>query len=80
MAWNLNPDVPPDARFITPPVGLPLAVITTGTIFNVFSVLFAGIRTYVRWTDRVFGLDDGLMVAGAVSTRLKFWRLAESHR
>ncbi|CRK24752.1 hypothetical protein BN1723_013378 [Verticillium longisporum] len=59
-----NP-VDPNLRSLTP-VHLPLAIIVVSSIFLFLSIIAVGLRTYVRITDRVFGLDDGLMAAGAV--------------
>lgn len=66
MVWNFNFDIFFDVRFIMLLVGLFFVVIIMGIIFNVFLVLFVGIRMYVCWIDCVFGLDDGLMVVGVV--------------
>ena len=72
MSTRWNEDVDPGARIIQP-VGLPLGIITVSSIFLFFSILFTGIRTYVRYQDRVLGWDDWLMVGGTV--RLPFKRL-----
>lgn len=61
-----NEDLDPELRIIQP-VELPLAIITVSSLFLFFSVLFAAIRTHVRYQDNVFGWDDGLMAAGTVS-------------
>ncbi|KAG9253243.1 cytochrome P450 [Emericellopsis atlantica] len=66
LCGTWNDDLDPRLGIITP-VGLPLGIITTSSIFLFFSLLFAGIRSHVRWQDRVFGWDDGLMVAGTIA-------------
>lgn len=44
----------------------PLLIIVIISIFLVFAVSSVGIRTYMRLADQVFGLDDGLILAGLV--------------
>ncbi|KXJ93359.1 hypothetical protein Micbo1qcDRAFT_232914 [Microdochium bolleyi] len=61
-----NPDVNPDNRIIWPPHGLPLAVIVNVAIFVVLSTAAIGLRVFVRAKDKVFGWDDGVMVAGGI--------------
>ncbi|KAF7536013.1 hypothetical protein G7054_g4907 [Neopestalotiopsis clavispora] len=44
----------------------PLLIIIIISIFLVFAVSSVGIRTYMRLADQVFGLDDGLILAGLI--------------
>lgn len=67
VRWN--EDIDSELRILQP-VGLPLVIITISSIFLFFSIAFAAIRSQVRYKDGVFGWDDGLMVAGAVSSSL----------
>lgn len=58
-----NPDVDPNNRIIQP-TGLALSVIVMGSVLAVLTTILTAARTYVRVVDRVFGWDDGLMIAG----------------
>lgn len=61
-----NPEADPNNRVIYPPHGLPLAVIIIVAFFAIVSTISIGIRVFVRTKDKVFGWDDGIMVAGGV--------------
>jgi len=64
QVWN--PEANPDNRVIYPPHGLPLAIIINVAFFAIVSTISIGIRVFVRAKDKVFGWDDGIMVAGGV--------------
>ncbi|KAI1763612.1 hypothetical protein GGR53DRAFT_531365 [Hypoxylon sp. FL1150] len=53
------------ARYI-PLQGLSLAIVVVSSIFLILSVLAVSGRTYIRYSERVFGLDDGLMLFGTI--------------
>lgn len=57
----------PTARTITPN-GLPLAILVISTVFLGLSIITVSLRTYIRIIKGSFGVDDGFMVAGCVST------------
>ncbi|KAH8196424.1 hypothetical protein TruAng_009411 [Truncatella angustata] len=44
--------------------GFPLAIILISLAFLFFAIFSVAVRTYIRLTDKVFGLDDALMLAG----------------
>lgn len=46
--------------------GFPLSITIVISAFLVFAILSVGVRSYVRVVDNVFGVDDGLMLAGLV--------------
>lgn len=50
--------------------GFPLSITIVISAFLVLAVLSVGIRSYVRAFDNVFGVDDGLILAGLVCS---FW-------
>ncbi|ORY58874.1 uncharacterized protein BCR38DRAFT_527394 [Pseudomassariella vexata] len=54
-----------DASYI-PLTGLSLAIVVSSLICLVLSVTAVGIRTYVRLADKLFGLDDSLVLAGTL--------------
>lgn len=54
-----------DARTVTLS-GLSLAIFVVSLVCLGLSLLSVGLRTYIRIFDNVFGLDDGLILAGAV--------------
>lgn len=58
-------EVDPNIRSI-PLEGLSLAIVVVSVICLVFSLLAVGGRTYSRAKDRMFGLDDGLVLIGTV--------------
>lgn len=49
------------------PHGLAMARLVSSIIFGVLSTILVFLRCLVRFRHEVFGLDDGLMVAGYVS-------------
>lgn len=57
--------VDPNAKSV-PLEGLSLSIVVVSLVFLFLSVLAVGARTYIRLTDRVFGLDDGLMLFGTI--------------
>jgi hypothetical protein len=59
-------DVDPSARYVRLQ-GLSLAIVVISIICVIFSILAVGGRTYARVKDRLFGLDDGLVLFGTVS-------------
>lgn len=46
--------------------GLSLAIFVVSLVCLALSLLSVGLRTYIRVSDSVFGLDDGLILAGVV--------------
>lgn len=57
----------PEATFIHPE-GLAAATLIITCALFLLSILTVSLRTYVRLSDRCFGLDDGLMFGGLVSS------------
>jgi hypothetical protein len=62
-------NVDPSARLLTPE-GLPLAIIAISCIFLGLSLLAVSLRTYIRFTKGIFGLDDAFMLIGTVRLTL----------
>jgi hypothetical protein len=62
--------IDPSARLITPE-GLPLAILAISCIFLGLSLIAVSLRTYIRFTKGIFGLDDAFMAIGTV--RLPFF-------
>ena len=62
-------NVDPSARLLTPE-GLPLAIIAISCIFLGLSLITVSLRTYIRYTKGIFGLDDAFMVIGTVCLAL----------
>lgn len=58
-------EVDPNARYV-PLEGLSMAIVVISSICIIFSIAAVGLRTYARLQDRLFGLDDGLVVMGTV--------------
>lgn len=50
--------------------GLSLAIFVVSLVCLGLSLLSVGLRTYIRVFDNVFGLDDGLILAGVVRLHL----------
>lgn len=46
--------------------GLSLAIFVVSLVCLGLALVSVGLRTYIRTFDHVFGLDDGLILAGAV--------------
>lgn len=49
------------------PHGLAMAQLVSSIVFGVLSTILVFLRCLVRFRHEVFGLDDGLMLAGYVS-------------
>lgn len=49
------------------PAGLALAILVVSLVCLAAASLAVALRTYTRWKEHTFGLDDSLMVAGLVS-------------
>lgn len=47
--------------------GLSLAIFVVSIVCLALSLISVGLRTHIRIFDNVFGLDDGLILAGVVS-------------
>ncbi|KAH8651278.1 hypothetical protein BX600DRAFT_100885 [Xylariales sp. PMI_506] len=54
-----------DVRFVTLR-GFPLVIIAVILMMLFFAVISVSIRTYVRLVDKVFGLDDALLLAAVI--------------
>ncbi|KAI0156063.1 hypothetical protein BJ166DRAFT_532073 [Pestalotiopsis sp. NC0098] len=46
--------------------GFPLSITIVISAFLIFAILSVGVRSYVRVVDNVFGVDDGLILAGLI--------------
>lgn len=55
-------------RFLWP-AGLALAILVVSIVCLVLSAIAVALRTYLRLTDNVFGIDDALIICGLVRTR-----------
>lgn len=68
--WNndamWSETIDPNARAIRPQ-GFPLTVLILSFVFLALSLLAVGLRTYIRVSKRIFGIDDACLSAGAVS-------------
>lgn len=54
-----------DVRFLRP-TGLALAILVVSILCLAASVVSVALRTYLRLLERVFGVDDALILAGLV--------------
>lgn len=48
------------------PAGLALAILVVSLVCLAAASLAVALRTYTRWKEHTFGLDDSLMLAGLV--------------
>lgn len=55
------------AARVLAPTGLSLAIFVVSIICLVLSAIAVSLRVYVRCSEKTFGWDDGLILAGLVS-------------
>ncbi|OAG02808.1 uncharacterized protein CC84DRAFT_1098035 [Paraphaeosphaeria sporulosa] len=61
--WSETLD--PNGRYMEPD-GFPLTVLAISFVFLALSVLAVGLRSYIRLSRHMFGIDDAFLAAGAV--------------
>lgn len=62
--WSQTLD--PNGRYMEPD-GFPLTVLSISFVFLALSVLAVGLRSYIRLSKHIFGIDDAFLAGGAVS-------------
>lgn len=55
------------------PDGFPLIVLSISFVFLALSMLTVGLRSYIRLSKNMFGIDDACLAAGAVSHSRATW-------